>query len=507
MMSSLPLNTDPGDSRCASRCNTEATRAHLLWLGLYMPRFPLEVIARSEHSNTPLALVSERHGRLASLNAAAEARGLHVGMALNAAYAVVPALKILKRDARAEDVALKALAGWASQFTSFVSLSSTQSLLLEVGGSVRLFGDLQKLVHQIRREIHELGYHVQLAVAPTPLGASLLAHAGLEQSVKHLRELPRSLAGVPIECMDTSQKVIQTLREMGLCTFGDCYRLPRKGLARRLGPELLGFMDRALGKHPDPRPVYRIPSTFTRHQAFLGEVHEVEALLFSVNRLLVELCGYLIAKNAGVQQIDIRLWHRAAKPTRVSFRLVKASRDIKHLNTLIRERLKQVQLGAGVEGIELRTPRVTTLSAQNHSLFYGKEQSAQDWTHLLERLQAHLGGEAVLGFTVVAEHRPERAWATTDVINKKESDTKLRFAGRPLWLLDAPRTLRSKRGKPYLRGELDLIKGPERIESGWWDGLDITRDYYVAVNSAGEKFWIFYESRKLQKWYLHGVFA
>lgn len=472
-----------------------------------MPRFSLEVIARSEHSNTPVALVDEPPDRLSSFNAAAKARGLHIGMTLNAAYAVVPTLRVLKRDARAEDIALKTLAGWANQFTSFVSLSSSQSLLLEVGGSARLFGGLQTLVCQIREETVKLGYFVQLAVAPTPLGASLLAHAGLQQTVNHLQELPKSLASVPLECMHVSDKVLRTLREMGLRTFGDCYRLPREGLARRLGPDLLGFMDRALGKYPDPRPVYKIPSTFTRHQALLGEVYEVEALLFGINRLLVELCGYLIAKSAGVQQIEIRLLHRAAKPTRISLRLVKASHDVKHLNTLVRERLKQIQLGAGVEEIELRTPRVTSLSPQNHSLFYGKEQSAQAWTHLLERLEAHLGEEAIRGLTVAAEHRPERSWVTTEVANEQESNTHLRFAGRPLWLLDSPRSLRSTRGRPHLRGELILTKGPERIESGWWDGSDITRDYYVATNPVGERFWVFCESRNLQKWYLHGVFA
>jgi protein ImuB len=472
-----------------------------------MPHFPLEVITRGERTNTPVALVDEPPERLLSFNAVSKARGLHVGMTLNAAYAVVPTLRVLKRDARTEDVALKALAGWANQFTSFVSLSSSQSMLLEVGGSARLFGGLQRLVCRIREETVKLGYFVQLAVAPTPLGASLLAHAGLQQTVDRLQELPKSLASIPLECMHVSDKVLQTLREMGLRTFGDCYRLPREGLARRLGPGLLGFMDRALGKCPDPRPVYKIPSTFTRHQALVGETCEAEALLFGINRLLVELCGYLIAKSAGVQQIKIRLMHRVSKPTCISLRLVKPSHDVKHLNTLVRERLKTIQLGAGVEEIELRTPRVTSLSPQNHSLFYGQEQSERDWTHLLERLEAQLGVEAIRGLTVVAEHRPERSWITTQINSKNENDTCLRFAGRPLWLLDSPRSLRSTRGKPHLRGELYLSKGPERIESGWWDGSDITRDYYVATNPVGERFWVFCESHNLQKWYLHGVFA
>ena len=49
--------------------------------------------------------------------------------------------------------------------------------------------------------------------------------------------------------------------------------------------------------------------------------------------------------------------------------------------------------------------------------------------------------------------------------------------------------------------------GPERIEAGWWDGDEVRRDYYVAINARGEAFWIFREHRDPAAWYLHGVFA
>ena len=35
-----------------------------------------------------------------------------------------------------------------------------------------------------------------------------------------------------------------------------------------------------------------------------------------------------------------------------------------------------------------------------------------------------------------------------------------------------------------------LRDGPERIESGWWDGADVRRDYFVAVSPRGETAWI-----------------
>ena len=51
-----------------------------------------------------------------------------------------------------------------------------------------------------------------------------------------------------------------------------------------------------------------------------------------------------------------------------------------------------------------------------------------------------------------------------------------------------------------------LEQGPERIESGWWDGKGIARDYYIVRRTGGARLWVFQE-RRTRCWYLHGVFA
>jgi protein ImuB len=78
---------------------------------------------------------------------------------------------------------------------------------------------------------------------------------------------------------------------------------------------------------------------------------------------------------------------------------------------------------------------------------------------------------------------------------------------RPTWLLNRPRRLITRNDAPSYQGDLTFIAGPERIESGWWDGAEVRRDYYVAANARGETFWIFREHRGEQGWYMHGVFA
>ena len=79
-------------------------------------------------------------------------------------------------------------------------------------------------------------------------------------------------------------------------------------------------------------------------------------------------------------------------------------------------------------------------------------------------------------------------------------------APRPLWLLAEPQPLAALlERQPWV-----LREGPERIESGWWDGRDVRRDYYVAENPNGEIVWIYRDHRYGTddgEWFLHGVFA
>jgi len=72
---------------------------------------------------------------------------------------------------------------------------------------------------------------------------------------------------------------------------------------------------------------------------------------------------------------------------------------------------------------------------------------------------------------------------------------------RPLWLLPAPRPL----GGDPTAAQLRLLSGPERIETGWWDGDDIGRDYFVGRNASGEQLWLYRD--RGGEWFVHGVFA
>ena len=101
----------------------------------------------------------------------------------------------------------------------------------------------------------------------------------------------------------------------------------------------------------------------------------------------------------------------------------------------------------------------------------------------------------------VAEHRPERAFriAEPGLAGGLPVPAPILRPSRPLWMLAEPQPLDGWDGT--------IVTGPERIETGWWDGHDVRRDYYVALSRAGVRLWIFRERPPGQNWFLHGVFG
>ncbi len=478
----------------------------MLWLCLHFPQLPLEIFSRAQADQAPWAVIQGKGARqtIFLCNSAAAALGIRPGMAPGAAHALSADLQIRPRDELAEGQALEALAAWAGQFTSLVSLAPPRALLLEIAGSLRYFGGIDDLLARVRLRAAHLGYLTELGAAPTPLSAWLLARARVTAPVMDREALPGALRDLPLACLDLNDKLAHTLHGIGLHRVGDVLRLPRAGLARRFGPALLDYLDRLLGRLPDPREPYDPPPRFERRLALPAETADVEALLFPARRLLLELAGFLAARQAGTRRLHWTLVHPGRPPKDITLGLAVPNRDSHHLLNLLRERLTRTPLDRPAEEIALRVADMHPLQPRTLTLDGEQSAPAEDWPQLVERLRARLGDEAVQGLQCRADHRPERAWHPA---SPGEAGPALPHAYRPLWLLPRPVPLSLHDGAPWLDSRLYIEAGPERLESGWWDGGDIARDYFVARDAAHSRYWIFRERRGGKEWFLHGIFA
>lgn len=451
-------------------------------MALCFPRLALEARLRGLASPDAAGeawAVSENRLVLAC-NAAAEAAGVRPGSALAAAWALAPQLRVLPRHAAAEKEALEEIAAWAGQFTSRVSLEPPQGLLLEVEGSLRLFGGSGRLMGRLRSGLAQLGFEALLAAGPTARAALWLARGAGE-----------SLEDLPLQAIGASPEARALLSKIGIRTLGALLRLPRAGVAVRFGQRLLDDLDRVLGRTPEPRDFFVPPGRFSVQLELPTPVMEAERLLFAAHRLLLQLEGFLAARQAGVRGFRLGLAYRGAAPGAIDIGFAVPRRDAGHGLRLLRERLGRTTLAAPVEAIRLEAERLVPLPGITRDLLDDARAAAEDWERLIERLRARLGGERVHGLRLHADHRPERAWRAAG-----RGEALAAPAGpRPLWLLEPPRRLEE--------GDFVLLAGPERIESGWWDGADVARDYFIAARGPSLA-WIY---RAAEGWFLHGLFA
>lgn len=397
---------------------------------------------------------------------------------------------------------LESLARQAVRFTPRVSLEPPAALLAEIRGSLRLFGGAAALQQRVLAGLRAAGQAARVAIAPTPRAALWLARAGLDHIVLHGDLLPGLAAQLPLSCLDWPAETVATLRRFGVRDVAGLVRLPREGLARRLGPDRLRELDEGFGRCPQPRRQYTAPERFTAECDLPVPAVTAGVLAPGVARLLAQLEAFLRVRASGLDGLRLDLLHRGLPATRIRLGLGRPSGNTQYLGELLHERLVREALPAPVTALRLRSGVPLPLQWRSAGLFdRGHSADPEAAARLLERLRARLGQAAVFAVYPVPDHRPERAWRVA------EPDAEIPPAGgwsaaqspRPLWMLAAPQRL----AQPDFR----LVAGPERIESGWWDGHDARRDYYVALAPDGTRLWVFRERPPGQGWFLHGVFG
>jgi protein ImuB len=475
----------------------------MLWTALYFPLFPLESFLPASARSEPWAVTDGTH--VAICNGQARESGIRPGTSLATACALAPALNHRQRDPAAEAAALEQVAAWALQFTPAVTLQPPRGLLLEVEGSLRLLGGIGRILDAIKRGTADMGYTVSAACAPTATAAWLLARGGTERVFAGQRAIREAISPLPVRVLDCDAQALETLSAIGTRSLGDLLDLPRDGVARRFGQHVLDQLDRALGLLPEARAFFTAPPRFDAALELAAAVASAEMLLFPAKRLLTQLAGYLAARCGGVQRFRLTLWHEDAPETVLEIGLATPSRDAGRFVILARERLAATSLPAPVTRVRLAADEILTLAGDSGSLFPDRTNDAGDWARLVERLSARLGQEAVHGLAPRAEHRPERAWQATAPGAPAAQAAR---SPRPLWLLERPRPLDEVDSKPrYRDSPLALIAGPERIESGWWDGDDVKRDYFIAQTPDTATLWVYRERRQPGGWFLHGIFG
>jgi len=455
-----------------------------------------------------------------------------------------------------EAAAQQAICAISLGFTPRVAVCGS-AVVMEVSGSLRLFGGLLKLAALL--EAHLQAFFKQNSLVAQIIraqAATSLIAIGRLNLLRSRQKLPAHVADMPMRTLAATYPHLAVLERTGCRTWGDLLSLPRDGVARRFGAPLLAALDQARGAVPEPYVWRVLPDRFEQKIELDALVIHAGALMAGVTALLVQLHAWLLGRQSGLCALKL-VWHldkrRDVPPTgELTVRTAQPAQDLQHVAKLIAERLNQVSLSAPVHSITLLSLETVSLldaAAATASLLMEPRQQGASAVQFIERLSARLGAASVQVWQPCADHRPEgmQRWvvagedsnrfATKSIaartrihsakgIKGSQSDTKtdaITDALFPTWLLRKPLKLATQAGAPLHQGALVKLAGPQRLEATGWlmskgaDQADIApalRDYFIYRTRQGVLLWIYCERLApgarddvQREWYLQGVFA
>ena len=449
----------------------------------------------------------------------------------------------------------QAVCAIALGFTPRVAVCGS-AVLLEVSGSLRLFGGLLRLAGLLEAGLHAFFKQNSLVAQITRAQAatSLIAFGRL-YLLRTAQQVPARVADMPIHTLAATHPHLSVLERTGCRTWGDLLALPRDGVARRFGAPLLTALDQARGALPEPYTWLVLPEQFEQKIELDALVIHASALMAGVGVLLVQLHAWLLGRQSGLCALKL-VWHLdprrdQALTGELTVRTAQPAQDLRHVARLIAEQLNQVSLSAPVHSItlvSLETVSLHNAAAATASLLIEPKQQGASSVQFIERLSARLGAGSVQVWQPRADHRPEamQSWVAAgddaDLNATKSGAARARIdwlkgkkgikilesiekkgnfdALFPTWLLPKPLKLTSRAGAPLHQGPLLKLAGPQRLEATGWllaDTPDISpalRDYFIYRSSQGTLLWIYSErlavterNQVQREWYLQGIFA
>lgn len=448
----------------------------------------------------------------------------------------------------------RALATLALGFTPHVALVD-EAVLMDVTGSLRLFGGLAQLMQALEKRMNEFmaSHQIQARITRAQGVNSLVALGRL----RHQAEKPKGrgrVADLPLHTLTDARPHLDVLERIGCRCWGDLLSLPQGGMARRFGAGLLQALDRALGNAPDDYPWLTLPEHFEEKLELNALVTQAPALMAGVAVLLARLQAWLLGRQSGLCALKL-IWHldkrRDVAPTgELEVRTAQPAQDLRHVSRLIAEHLAQQVLPAPAHSLTLRalvTESLTDAAAATASLLMEERRQGDSVVELVERLSARLGDEKVQAWEARNDHRPEQmqrwvsakevffnaAHKTRKSLKSASRRTDTAASGKtealyPTWLLPEPLKLQTMGNSPVYQGKLTRLAGPQRLEAAEWllaegstarqTGLCARpwalRDYFVYRSQQGSLLWIYSErlgaapqQTRQRAWYLHGFFA
>jgi len=461
---------------------------------------------------------------VAAADAAAQALGLHPGLPLARAQALVPGLTVAEADPADDEAALERLAAWCLRYTPLTAPDPPVGLWLDITGCADLHGGETPLLADLVRRLERSGVAACAAVADTPGAAwAVVRHAALPATVIAPGGHADAIALLPVSALRLSAEAVAGLRRLGLDLIGQLAAVPRAPLARRFGSGVLLRLDQAMGRVFEPVAPRFPPEAIQHRLAFPEPLLTADAFVPAIAHLALAVCAELELAGQGARQLALLFERVDGQVQGVRIGTARPSRDARHLGRMLDEHLEEVDPGLGVEAMTLAETLAWTQAAA--TLAPGATSPTADVSALVDRLTNRLGAGRVYRAVPVESDVPERAvWAVPALAPLVVASWPVSLP-RPVRLFQPPQPVRALAAHPdhppaaftwrRVRRRIKRADGPERIHGEWWlrDGeARAVRDYWAVEDEEGRRYWLFRRGDGADPatgdlgWFLHGLF-
>lgn len=469
--------------------------------------------------------------RLVASDPKALSLGLRPGLGLADARARVPVIEVHEHEPEADLALLRHIADWCDRYTPVVAEETSDTLILEVTGSLHLFGGEAGLCKDIERRLCGFGFTVRTAIAGTSVCARAVARFDGGGIVAHGAEKDR-VAMLPVAALEMEEETTVALRRAGLMTIGDVAARPLKPLAARFGTQFVRRLQGVRGDADPPlRPRRPLP-LLVSEQRFADPIGLEEDIAVAFDVLAHDLCNILERQGQGGRAFEATFFRADGATRRIEALVGRPLRDPVALKKLFMTRLDAladpVDPGFGFDMIRLSV--LAGDRADGAQIRFERDAVEEGAVaDLVDRLSARFGPGAVERFLPVDSHAPERAAKRVAAIADAEAEGKWRASPasepplRPILIFTPPQPVETiaevPEGAPYrfrwrrVLHEVAHVEGPERVAPEWWrtEKEPRTRDYYRVEDKQGHRFWLYREGLYARapgdvRWFIQGLF-
>ncbi len=487
----------------------------MLWVAIRLPYLQVDTLNNEQvidpHSQVPEPSIAIYNNSKRIIQASSNAleQGVAEGMSMATARALCEKIQLLPERIDAPLDALRSLQLFSYRISPHSTIEAPDSLFIEISSTLKVFDGLDSILAIITKELAKRRWRHHVSVGLTMRAAALFSHCAqppflTPPSVPTQKQQQRAINQLAINQLQCSSKTILSLSKIGIEYCDQINKLTADDRKRTLSEDFNQYWQSLIPSGNQTRPTFTPPSQFQERVEFLNTINSANGLLFVCNRLAQNLGHYLIAIQGHTCELLWQLHDIEGNSLDIHIATAQPLQQYQPIVELTRLKLEPIKLKQPIDALTLVCDQITYDQQNQQDLFSRNDQHTP--AHLLNLLAARLHEQAFFSLDIQPQHQPELAQTavkagSTESVQANE----IALPPRPTFLLHNPPPLKMIGNQLCWRSPIKLLKGPERIETGWWF-IPINRDYYVGQDQEHRLLWIFFDRLK-ENWFLAGVFS